>query len=274
MPTHFTARSRGAELVYSIEGDGPETVLLIMGLGARAADWGTRFPGALAERYRVVRFDNRGVGRSPRAAAGYSLADLADDAVAVLDAVGAARAHVVGVSMGGMIAQLVALDHPARVARLVLLSTHHGGPDLERTHPDALRLFDPATLLAGSRDPEAMMRHGIDVITAPGFAARSPEIVAELVENARVAPTHPAVFIAQFQAILASDRSERVRAITAPTLVVHGTEDKLIRPSNGRLLAERIPGARLVMLEQCGHMPMHEQPDALAAHVLAFLAQS
>ncbi len=265
------ARSAGAELAYSVEGSGAETVLLVMGLGARAADWGTRFPAALAERYRVVRFDNRGVGRSPRAPAGYSLSDLAGDAVAVLDAVGADRAHVIGISMGGMIAQLVALEHPARVARLVLIATHHGGPGVERSHPDALRLFDPATLFANAGNPEAAMRHAIGVITAPGFVERAPELVAELVANARRAPTHPAVFFAQFQAILASDRSERVRAITAPTLVVHGSEDKLIRPSSGRVLAEKIPGARLVMLEDCGHMPMHEHPEALAAHVLEFL---
>jgi pimeloyl-ACP methyl ester carboxylesterase len=267
-----TARSHGAELAYSVEGTGQETILLVMGLGARAADWGTRFPAALAARYRVVRFDHRGVGASPRAPAGYSLSDLADDAVAVLDAVGAARAHVIGISMGGMIAQLVALDHAARVERLVLLSTHHGGAAVERTHPDAMALFDPATFLSRSLDPEAAMRHMIEVITAPGFPQRCPELVDELVANARRAPTHPAVFFAQFQAILASDRSERVRAITAPTLVVHGNDDKLIPPANGRMLADKIPGARLVMLDACGHMPMHEQTDALAAHVLEFLA--
>src|SRR5439155_14983379 len=132
---------------------------------------------------------------------------------------------------------------------------HHGGPDLDRSHADAARLFDPAALLAGSANPEAMMRNGIGVITAPGFAERSPDVVDELIANARAAPTHPAVVFAQFQAILASDRSERVRAITAPTLVVHGAEDKLVRPSNGQRLAERIPGARPVMLGDCGHMP-------------------
>jgi len=272
MQTHGMAKSSGAELAYSIEGVGPETVLLVMGLGARADDWGTQFPAALAERYRVVRFDNRGIGRSPPSAAGYSLSDLAGDAAAVLDAVGAARAHVIGISLGGMIAQLLALDHPARVDRLVLLSTHHGGKNLERSHPDAARLFDPGTLIAGMQDPEAMMRHGIEVISAPGFAGRAPEIVAELLANARARPTHPAALFAQFQAVIASDRSERVQAIRAPTLVIHGRDDKLIPPANGRMLAERIPGARFALLDACGHMPMHEQPGALAAHVLGFLA--
>lgn len=272
MQTHGLARSSGAELAYTVEGSGSEPILLVMGLGARAADWGARFSGALARRHQVVRFDHRGVGRSSRAPAGYSLSDLAADAVAVLDAVGAARAHVIGISMGGMVAQLLALDHAARVSRLVLMSTHDGGKDQERMHPDALRLFDPVAFLAGSRDPERMMRQTLDVITAPGFVERSPEVVAELLDNARREPTHPAVFMAQLQALLASDRSARLHAITAPTLVVHGADDKLIRPSNGRRLAERIPGARLVMLEQCGHMPMHEKPDEVAAHVLEFLA--
>src|SRR5207244_4170502 len=103
--------------------------------------------------------------------------------------------------------------------------------------------------------------------------ARAPEVVAELAANARAAPTQPSAFFAQYQALLASDRSARVHSITAPTLVIHGTEDKLIRPSNGRLLAERIPGAQLLMLERCGHMPAHEHPDALATHVLEFLAR-
>ena len=117
-----------------------------------------------------------------------------------------------------------------------------------------------------------MLRHTLDTITAPGFPERSPEIVRELVANVRSQPTHPAAFMAQLFAVLADDRSERVRAITAPTLVVHGAQDKLIHPTNGRRLAERIPGARLVMLDDCGHMPMHEKPDELVAIVLDFLA--
>lgn len=273
MATPRIARSGDVELAYSVEGPpGPETVLLIMGLGSRAADWGAAFPAALAERYRVVRFDNRGVGASPRAQAGYGLGDLARDATAVLDAVGAARAHVVGISMGGMIAQLVALDHPARVDRLVLIATHFGGADLAPMHPDARRLFDPAAFQAVGRDPAKMMRATLEVITAPGFVARHPEAVDELVEHARQAPTHPAAFMAQLQALLASDRSGRVRDLAAPTLVIHGTEDKLITPENGRRLAARIPGARLELFDGCGHMPMYEQPARLAATVLDFLA--
>ena len=175
-----TATSGDTKLAYSVEGDGKETVLLVMGLGGRASDWGTAFPDALAEKYRVVRFDNRGVGASPMAPGGYVLSDLARDATAVLDAVSADKAHVIGVSMGGMISQLVALEHPARVNKLVLLSTNFGGVTLEPPHPDAMRLFDPgefiarvvilAAIHAGEHDRP---RSGPPLIVADDFGDRS-----------------------------------------------------------------------------------------------------
>lgn len=277
---HGLARSHGrevpptpdVEVAYTIEGDGDETVLLIMGLGGRAADWGTCFPGELARKYRVVRVDNRGVGRSPKVAGGYTLSDLARDAVAVLDHLEIEKAHVAGISMGGMISQLVALEHPGRVANLLLLSTHFGGRRVEAPHPDAMRLFDPGEFLNHGRDPAAMMRFTLSIITAPGFSEKNPGVVEEMIANVREQPTSGSAFMAQVQAILTSDRADLVREIRHRTLVVHGNDDKLIPPSNGRALAEAIPGARLVMMNGVGHMPMIEAPDELARIVLAFLS--
>jgi pimeloyl-ACP methyl ester carboxylesterase len=266
------AQAGDVSLSYSVEGNGPETILLIMGLGSRAADWGTEFPSALAKRYRVVRFDNRGVGASPKVPGGYDLSDMARDATKVLDAVDARDAHVVGVSMGGMISQLIAAQHPDRVKRLVLLSTHFGGPEAVPPHPDAMRLFDPSAFLERGNDPVAMMKFTIDVISAAGFMERAPEVVTALLENVRREPTHPSAFISQVQAILGSDRSELIRSIGKPTLVVHGTEDKLIPSPNGEMIAARIPGAKLVLFEKCGHMLMWETPQELARVVLDFLA--
>jgi len=248
------ARSKNAELAYSVEGSGDETVLLIMGLGGRAADWGTAFPG-----------------KAPKAALGYSLSDLAGDSVAVLDAVGAGKAHVIGISMGGMIAQLVALEHRERVAKLVLMSTHMGGPNIEQMHPDAQSLFDPSLFLRN--EAEATMRRTLGVITAPGWVEANPGPLQELLDQAKREPTHATVFMAQLHALMNSDRSERLRDIAVPTLVVHGCDDKLIRPSNGRELAKCIPGAQLAMLENCGHMPMYEKTNELSAIVLEFLAR-
>lgn len=265
------AKSGDVELAYSIEGDGPETVLLVMGLGGRASDWGTAFSSELAKKYRVVRMDNRGVGASPKAEGGYELSDLARDTTAVLDAVGAAKAHYCGVSMGGMISQLAAIEHPSRVDKLVLLSTHFGGHTIVPPTPQAMRLFDPGEFLALGRDPVKMMRFTIDIITAPGFVESHPEVVTALLENVKKEPTEPRAFLAQVQAIIGSDRSERVREIGAKTLVVHGTEDQLIPAGNGRMLAERIPGAKLAIFEKCGHMPMWEKPADLSREVLSFL---
>jgi len=260
--------SGGLRIAYTTEGSGEPTILLLMGLGARAADWGTEFPAALAQRHRVVRMDNRGTGASEKPATTWALEDMATDAIAVLDAVGASRAHVIGLSMGGMIAQLVALLHPERVDRLVLMSTHYGGANVVPPTPEMFALYSPA---AGST-AEDIMRLAVRMITAPGFADSNPQAVEALVELARNSPTSKRVFTTQLQAILSSDRSERVGAIRAPTLVIHGDLDPLIPCDNGRKLAASIPNAKLEILEGCGHVPAWECPKKLAERVLAFLA--
>jgi len=243
---------------------------MIQGLGARAADWGPALPGALAGHFRVVMFDNRGTGASDKPRQGWTLEDMAEDALAVLDAVGAPRAHVIGVSMGGMIAQLVALDHAERVARLVLLSTNAGGASVVRPGPEMMSVFQPPR----GTPPDEIMRHALELISAPGWALSHPAEVEELVRISVELPTPKYAFTAQFQALLSSDRSERVRHIAQPTLVVHGDADRLIPVENAHLLAERIPGARLEILHGVGHMAMWEAPQELSQVVLDFLAGS
>jgi 3-oxoadipate enol-lactonase len=264
--TNGVARSQDVELAYGVLGGGDESVLLIMGLGGRAADWGIPFPERLAERFRVVSFDNRGTGSSSKPRNEWSLEDMARDATSVLDAVGVERTHVVGISMGGMIAQLIALDQPARVGRLVLMSTHFGGHDLAPPTCD-LGIFSPAP----GTPVDQVVRRSMTEIAAPGFAAAYPEPIEELVRIAVEKPTPRHAFVSQLQAILSNDRSQRVAGIRAPTLVVHGDLDPLIPYSNGVKLAERIPGAKLVTLRGCGHLPMWEAADELSRTVLEFL---
>lgn len=267
------APSGNVRLSYSVEGEGDESVLLLMGLGGRAADWASEFPSALARSYRVIRYDHRGVGGSPPVEGGYSLPDMAADAVAVLDAVGVARAHVIGYSMGGMISQLVATQHADRVDRLVLLSTHFGGRDVVEPTPKAMGLFDPEQMFTRGRDAEAIMRFTMDILTAKGFVERHPEALSLMVKNVRAEPTSPLAFMSQMQAIIGSDRGDIVRDIQKRTLVVHGTEDELVPVGNGHLLHERIRGSRLEILQGVGHMPMLEAPQKLAEIVLRFLAE-
>jgi 3-oxoadipate enol-lactonase len=267
------AQSGNVKLSYSVEGDGEEAILLLMGLGGRAADWATEVPAALSRRYRVIRYDHRGVGGSPQAPGGYSLLDMAKDATAVLDAVGVARAHVVGYSMGGMISQLVATEYADRVARLVLVSTHFGGQDFVSPTPLAMQLFDAEQMFSRGRDAESIMRFSMGILTAKGFLEKHPEALALMVKNVRAEPTSPVAFMGQMQAIIGSDRGEIVRDIRKPTLIVHGTDDELVPVGNGHLLHERIKGSRLQILQGVGHMPMLEAPQKLADAVLGFLAE-
>src|SRR5262245_51178692 len=179
------AQNGDISIHYTLRGDGPETVLLVMGLGGRAADWGERFPQALARRYRVVTFDNRGTGSSSQPSAPFTLQDMTSDTVAVLDAVSTDKAHVVGLSMGGMIAQLLALHHEERVRRIALVSTHFGGTDLVMASLDVLAVLTPPR----GASVEEVMRRAMQVITAPGFAEKNPEVIEELVRLAVAQPT-------------------------------------------------------------------------------------
>jgi pimeloyl-ACP methyl ester carboxylesterase len=262
------ARVGNVNLAYYVDGSGPP-VLLIMGLGGRGTDWNPAFIAAMAPRFEMIRFDNRGTGKSDRPEEPYSLDVMADEAVGILDVLGRPRAHVVGVSMGGMIAQLVALRHPARVDRLALIATHAGGATVTMPTPAAMAALtgDP------TRPPADMVRDAMTTITAPGFAARHPEAIDAIVANAVAQPTPPASFIRQMQAIMDSDRNARLREIRTPTLVVHGTDDPLVPYPNGELLAREIPGARLITLPGCGHMPMWECPTELVRTLSSFFAE-
>ena len=247
---------------------GGEPMLLVMGLGAQMIYWDDGFCKLLGERgYRLIRFDNRDVGRSTCVRApvpgrvamllgtgrpAYRLDDLADDAVGVLDAFGIDRAHVVGASMGGMIAQVVGYRHPHRVSSLALIMTHSGRRTVAMPTRRAL-----AALLsrpARSRDElvEAMVR-AFRVIGSPAYPF-DEERFREMAGRSYDRGYNPAGSARQLHAITASgDRTRRLREITAPTVVVHGDSDPLVRPAGGRQIVRTIPGARLVSIPGMGH---------------------
>jgi pimeloyl-ACP methyl ester carboxylesterase len=262
------ATSNSAKIHYSVKGEAPRTVLLIMGLGGHASEWGEAFVDALALHYRVVTMDNRGIAQSQTRVETWTLEDMARDALAVLDDLGCQRVLLGGTSMGGMIAQLVAADSPERVEKLALMSTSFGGRESLPPTAAATALFTPMPGLSRGQ----LQRKSLEVLTGPGFAESHSELLDQFADQRQQARTRARVFQAQFAAILASDRSERVRDLKMPTLVLHGTSDQLVPVENGKLLAERIPGAKLVLFEGVGHFPHLEKPNETAAELHAFFA--
>lgn len=261
---HF-ARVNDVNLAYYVCGHG-EPVLMIQGLGGRAADWGS-IPAGLAGRFAVITFDNRGTGKSDKPDTEYRLEGMADEAVAVLQAAGHERAHVVGLSMGGMIAQLVALRHPQRVRKLVLISTTAGASHTVPPTPATMAALVPDM----TQPPEQIVRSATRAIAAPGFADAHPDVLTEIVQTALRAPTPQFVFMRQMSAVMASDRYADLPTIDAPTLVIHGDADPLVPYANAATLVERIRGAQLATLRGCGHLAMWEQPAELTRALLDFL---
>jgi pimeloyl-ACP methyl ester carboxylesterase len=290
MDEQFADVGRGITLCYDQHGSpDDEPLLLVMGLGTQMIAWPQGFIDLLvAEGFHVTRFDNRDIGRSTKlrhirppglgalltrskAAGGYLLGDMAQDAVGLLDAIGIERAHVVGVSMGGMIAQTMAARHPQRVASLtsIMSTTGHrlkGQPALS-VYPMLLRRPAPTPELLVERLVKTFARIG-----SPGFEHDEAEL-RHLIHASiqRSDGGDQAGTSRQMMAIMASgDRTAELRRITAPTVVVHGTKDILVRPSGGRATARAIPGAQLAWIKGMGHdLPAGAWPQIVRAIVSA-----
>src|SRR6478609_3451211 len=274
------------EICFETFGDPADpAVLLVMGLGTQMLGWHEDFCTDLAGRgFHVIRYDNRDIGRSTilssapvpslgqiirrdKRAASYSLAEMAADGVGLLDHLGIERAHLVGVSMGGMITQTIAARRPERVLSLTSIMSSTGsrwrGQPALKTYRQFLRPVsgDRATYIA---ETAALF----EIIGSPGFE-RDPEDLRSLLAAMYDRGHDPASVSRQLGAIVASgDRTAELRHITAPTLVIHGTADKLVAPSGGRATARAIPGARLLKIEGMGHdLPRGAWPQIIDAIV-------
>jgi 3-oxoadipate enol-lactonase len=255
--------NRGAKIYWDEQGDGAP-VLLIMGLSYPSYMWHRSRP-ILAAKYRTIALDNRGIGRSDVPAGPYSIALMASDAAAVLDAAGVESAHVFGVSMGGMIAQEFALQYPQRVRSLLLGCTASGGPE-------AVRAEDAALQVLMSRDgisPEEATKAIEPFIYHP--ATPRERIDEDVAIRMRWYPSGEG-YRGQLQGIMAWEAYSRLSQIAAPTLVIHGESDRLVPPGNGKLIAARISGAKLVMIPHASHLFATDQPEASHHAILEFLA--
>ncbi len=254
-------------------------VLLVMGLGSQLIGWPDAFCAELVQRgLHVIRFDNRDVGESthmtaapapnmPAVLAGddssvsYTLADMAGDAAALLDALGIASAHVVGASLGGFIAQTMAIEHPRRVRSLTSIMSSTGDRKVGQPHPQALALFAAPPVTTREAVMQRMV-HVFSVIGSPKFPI-DRDAIAERAGRAFDRSYDPAGLARQGIAVVASgDRTPRLRALEVPALVIHGASDPMVDVSGGRATAAAIPGAELVVIEGMGHdLPRPLWPD-------------
>jgi len=265
------ARSNGIELAYQEMGDPDgEPLLLVMGLGTQMLAWDEAFCGLLAERgFRVVRFDNRDIGRSTkiesagaprrvdmmlgrRRSAPYLLSDMAADTTGLMDHLGIDSAHVVGASMGGMIAQTVAIEHPGRLRSMVSIMSNTGSRWTGMPSRKAMAVL----MGRPPKGREAAVERAVrtfSVIGSPGYPFEE-ERVRRIAGRSYDRGHSAAGVLRQLHAITASgDRTVALRGVRVPTTVIHGNRDVLVRPAGGRATARAIPGARLKMIEGMGH---------------------
>ena len=274
------AKNGSVELEYETFG-GAEApaILLINGLGSQMTRWPVEFCERLAGKgYRVIRFDNRDVGKSTWFDPGdaYTLSDMAADAVAVLDAAGVAKAHVAGMSMGGMIAQLVAIEHPGRVLSLTSIMSATGAPGTMDPAPAASKV-----LSAPAPDPkldfEAFVAHGVknaQIIGSPAYPFEEAALRQRVIDEYERAFT-PTASQRQMAAIRADgDRTERLRKLNVPTVVLHGADDPLVQVIGGEATAQAIPGAELRVVPGMGHNLPPSLYDTFIDAILAAAARA
>jgi 3-oxoadipate enol-lactonase len=248
------------EVSYTEDGpaDAP-VVVLSNSLGATRGMWDPQVP-ALAERYRVVTYDTRGHGESPAPAGPYSLDDLVDDVVALLDRLGARRAHVAGLSLGGMTALRLAAREPGRVGQLAILASS--------ARPDPQGFLDRA-VAARSGGTAPLAPTVVQRWLTPGYAAAHPELVARL--EAMIVAADDEGYALCCEVVAAVDLREDLARITAPTLVVSGAEDPALPPPHQQLIADGIAGASLVSVSPGAHLPNLEQPLEVTGALLGHL---
>lgn len=265
-----TVYTNGIQIYYERHGSG-DPLVLIAGLGYGLWQWHRLLP-LLAATHEVIVFDNRGAGQSDKPDGPYSVQMLGDDTAGLLDALGLRGVTLLGHSMGGFVAQQVALARPDLVGRLILAATNFGGPNHVPITPQAMQV-----LLDRSGDPLELVRRGIAVACAPGFSEAHPDLVQALIAYRLTVPVPPAAYQAQMAVGLgllsaAAAFEQRLAAVSAPALILFGEHDRVVPPANANLLAAALPHSTLTILPDCGHMFPIERPDAAAQAIATWLA--
>lgn len=260
-----SVRVNDIDIAYEVDGAG-DPLLMIMGITGSKHHW-LGFEKLLKDDFLTITFDNRGVGKTTVTPAPYLMRQMAADTVGLLDALSIEKAHIFGVSMGGMIAQEVALTYPGRVRTLVLGCTHFGGR--EQIFPPA-EVIERAFILAGKTSEEAM-RDILSVNLTPEFMKKRPDVVDHLMEYGLQNKMKREGFAGQMGAVSDHDTSDRLDAIKGPTLSIAGDKDELIPPENSVEIVGRIKQAQITLLPGIGHMFWIETPDEAAFQIKRFI---
>ena len=262
-----TASVRGAEIYYEEHGRG-EPLVLVPGFGTGLWIWYRQVP-AFADRFRTIVFDPRGVARSPAPDAPFTMRDLAEDLAALLEELKVEKAHVLGASFGGFVAQEFALAHPARTRSLVLCCTSYGGAGHVPPAPETLAAFASTKGL----NTEERVRENWALAFSQGFAAAYPLEVERVVRLRAENDVPEHLYLRQLQAAVAFDAAARVGGISVPTLVITGDADRIVPHGNSFNLAAAIPGAKLHVVEGGSHAFFIEQADEYNRAVVEFIEQ-
>ncbi|SEE69471.1 Pimeloyl-ACP methyl ester carboxylesterase [Rhizobiales bacterium GAS191] len=256
----------GITIAYDIRGSGPP-LILIMGYRLSSSAWPPDFIEALAKRFTLVSFDNRGTGLSDKPTCGYALSNMAKDVGGLMDHLGIESANVIGYSMGGAVAQELACHHPERVRSLVLCATLCGGPRAVYAHPAVISVMRDLDGL----DPVAAARRIWTVTYEPAYLAANRDEVERQMHREIVSPTPLHAADLQFQAFVDFNSSQALSAVRSPTLIITGDRDELIPPRNSEILAELISGARLTILHGCAHRAIWESTSECVTLIGDFL---
>jgi pimeloyl-ACP methyl ester carboxylesterase len=252
-------------LYYEIIGQG-QPLVMIRGVGSNVDHWYEQVP-ALSQKFQLLLFDNRGIARSSDPGGSFSIRDMAADTIALMEAVGFKKAHVLGYSMGGMIAQEMALNHPQKVEGLILVATDCGISLRIKAKPEAYELFSEM-IRRGTNEAKVA---AADCLFAKQTFENKPEVIQRYTEVSQRFPASQKMLAKQWAAVTQHDACGRLQHISSPTLAVTGAEDVLIPPQNAALLAKNIPDAQMVSIDGGGHLFLIEQPRQFNQAVIEFL---
>jgi pimeloyl-ACP methyl ester carboxylesterase len=252
------------EIYYEVQGGGPQTLLLIHGATIHSGVFYEQAP-ELARHFRTVLFDNRGAGRTDQPDEPYSMRQMADDTARLMNVLQIRQAAVLGVSMGGMIAQELAINSPERLSCLILACTHFGGKAARQALPEM-----QAAMAAGGAATAEQRQLQLQAAFSDETIERRPDLIQRVNEIRALYPMAPFALKRRMQALAAHDTADRLSSVSIPTMVMTGTDDRLVPPHNAHMIAERIPNAVLKELPG-GHIFFIEHPDLFNPLVIDFV---